>query len=105
MRNRMSSRHRGRFLLLAWLVGALAVWGGFPAGALAAVPLRPPGPGTPQGAPAARLVHVPILMYHYIRVNPNPHDKVGADLSVPPDRFAIEMQLLMQNGYHTISVA
>ncbi|MFL5733687.1 MAG: polysaccharide deacetylase family protein [Chloroflexia bacterium] len=44
-------------------------------------------------------------MYHYIRVNPNPHDKVGADLSVPPDRFAIEMQLLMQNGYHTISVA
>src|SRR5438874_1459077 len=57
-----------------------------------------------SGAPASRIVRVPILMYHYIRINPNPHDKVGADLSVPPEQFALQMQLLASNGFHTITV-
>lgn len=51
-----------------------------------------------------RYVRVPILMYHYIRVNPNPHDLVGADLSVSPQRFLQEMQLLAARGYHTITL-
>jgi len=29
-------------------------------------------------------VHVPILEYHYIRINPNPRDRLGFNLSVTP---------------------
>ncbi|MBF6615072.1 MAG: polysaccharide deacetylase family protein [Chloroflexi bacterium] len=52
---------------------------------------------------AAGPMRVPILMYHYIRVNPVARDKVGADLSVSPQRFSQEMQYLAANGYHTIT--
>ena len=52
----------------------------------------------------AHIVRVPILMYHYIRVNPNPRDRVGADLSVTPDNFAQQMRLLAAKGFHTVSM-
>src|SRR5215470_4484057 len=39
----------------------------------------------PPGRPAVR---VPILMYHYIRVNPDPADRLGFNLSVTPADFA-----------------
>lgn len=50
-------------------------------------------------------LRVPILIYHYIRVNPVPADKLGAWLSVPPQEFEKQMQYLAQNGYNTINVA
>src|SRR5439155_20017334 len=56
------------------------------------------------GPPPARIVLVPILMYHYIRVNPNTHDRLGADLSVRPDMFAQEMKLLATDGFHTMTI-
>ncbi|MHB8589556.1 MAG: polysaccharide deacetylase family protein [Candidatus Dormibacteraceae bacterium] len=54
----------------------------------------PPGPNA---------IRVPILMYHYIRVNPDPHDRLGFALSVTPSDFAAQMDWLARNGYHPIS--
>jgi len=48
---------------------------------------------------------VPILMYHYIRVNPNPKDRAGFILSVTPSDFAQQMALLDANGFHTVTMA
>jgi peptidoglycan/xylan/chitin deacetylase (PgdA/CDA1 family) len=55
----------------------------------------PPGPST---------IRVPILMYHYIRVNPNPYDRMGFNLSVTPADFAAQMDWLAHNGYHPITL-
>ena len=49
-------------------------------------------------------VSVPVLMYHYIRVNQNPNDKVGYNLSVTPDNFRAQMDYLATHGYHTVSL-
>ena len=57
----------------------------------------PPGDAIPAG-------HVPILMYHYIRINPNPRDAAGKDLSVTPDNFAQQMQWAHDHGFRTISL-
>ncbi len=57
------------------------------------VSLVPPGRGA---------VRVPVLMYHYIRVNPDPNDKVGFNLSVRPEDFARQMDWLAAAGYHPI---
>ncbi len=48
--------------------------------------------------------HVPILMHHYIRVNPDPKDRLGADLSVRPELFAAQMAWLASHGYHTVTL-
>ena len=70
---------------------------------VANVPLDEPGtesrPEVPAGRPA---VKVPILMYHYIRINPDPRDKLGFNLSVTPADFAAQMDWLQANGYHTV---
>lgn len=57
----------------------------------------PPGDAIPAG-------HVPILMYHYIRVNPNPRDAAGKVLSVTPDNFATQMQWAHDHGFRSISL-
>jgi len=49
-------------------------------------------------------VSVPVLMYHYIRVNPVASDSVGYNLSVTPENFAAQMDYLASHGYHTISL-
>jgi len=49
-------------------------------------------------------IQVPVLMYHYIRVNPDPKDKVGFDLSVTPDKFEEQMIWLRDNRYETLSL-
>jgi peptidoglycan/xylan/chitin deacetylase (PgdA/CDA1 family) len=54
----------------------------------------PPGPTS---------INVPILTYHYIRVNPDRYDRMGFALSVTPSDFAAQMDWLAQNGYHTIT--
>jgi peptidoglycan/xylan/chitin deacetylase (PgdA/CDA1 family) len=46
---------------------------------------------------------VPILMYHYIRWNPNPADHLGFGLSVTPANFAAQMNALERAGYEPIT--
>ena len=71
-----------------------------PTGALQATKLQKPlYPSRLIGAPA----QVPILMYHYIRVNPDPNDLVGVNLSVDPAVFAEQMQFLVDHGFQTIT--
>lgn len=48
---------------------------------------------------------IPVLMYHYIRVNPWPTDTVGAGLSTPPYMFAQELDYLQSKGYETVTLA
>src|SRR2546421_1687963 len=54
----------------------------------------PPGPAT----------YVPILLYHYIRINPVASDRVGFGLSTPPAAFRLQMQYLANHGFHVISL-
>ena len=62
----------------------------------AAPPVLPPGP---------RAARIPILIYHYIRVNPDPRDSLGFGLSVTPANFAAQMDWLAQNGYHPVTTS
>jgi peptidoglycan/xylan/chitin deacetylase (PgdA/CDA1 family) len=52
--------------------------------------------------PASPVTYVPILYYHYIRINPNPKDRVGFGLSTPPAAFRAQMQYLADHGFHVI---
>jgi peptidoglycan/xylan/chitin deacetylase (PgdA/CDA1 family) len=56
-------------------------------------------------APGPQAVRIPILIYHYIRVNPDSRDGLGYSLSVTPANFAAQMDWLAQNGYHTVTTA
>jgi peptidoglycan/xylan/chitin deacetylase (PgdA/CDA1 family) len=66
-----------------------------------------PTPTPNQGAagnaqPVDGTIRVPVLMYHYIRINPIASDGLGYGLSVTPADFAAQMQWLVTNGYHTV---
>ena len=66
-------------------------------------PLPPPNPD--QVVPSGRAqVRVPILEYHYIRVNANPRDRLGFNLSVTPPDFTAQMDWLKASGYHPIDL-
>jgi peptidoglycan/xylan/chitin deacetylase (PgdA/CDA1 family) len=54
--------------------------------------------------PAGPVTYVPILYYHYVRINPNPHDLVGFGLSTPPAAFRAQMQYLQDHAFHVISL-
>jgi len=54
--------------------------------------------------PAGPSTVIPILLYHYIRVNPVPTDRVGFNLSTPPAMFAAQMQYLDDHGFHVMSL-
>jgi peptidoglycan/xylan/chitin deacetylase (PgdA/CDA1 family) len=47
---------------------------------------------------------VPILMYHYIRINPVATDRAGFVLSVTPGDFARQMQFLATQGFTTVTM-
>ena len=50
-------------------------------------------------------LHVPILMYHYISVNPHaPGDPLRTRLSVPPAQFAQQLAYLHRAQYTTITL-
>src|SRR5919109_1859131 len=56
--------------------------------------------------PAGRdRIRVPILEYHYIRLNPNPADRLGFNLSVTPLDFWQQMDWLRSHGYHPVTMA
>jgi peptidoglycan/xylan/chitin deacetylase (PgdA/CDA1 family) len=68
---------------------------------------QPAEPSTPSGPaevvpPGRSPVRVPILMYHYIRINPDPRDRLGFNLSVTPSDFKLQMDWLRDNGYHPV---
>jgi peptidoglycan/xylan/chitin deacetylase (PgdA/CDA1 family) len=71
----------------------------------ALAPVVTPTPPVGIEGLAARKDGVPILMYHYIRVNPVASDRAGFILSVTPADFALQMQLLAENGFHTVTMA
>jgi peptidoglycan/xylan/chitin deacetylase (PgdA/CDA1 family) len=50
-------------------------------------------------------VTIPILEYHYIRVNPNPSDRLGFNLSVTPSDFSAQLDWLVAHGYHAVTAA
>jgi peptidoglycan/xylan/chitin deacetylase (PgdA/CDA1 family) len=50
-------------------------------------------------------IKVPILMYHYIRINPDSRDLLGFALSVTPADFAAQMDWLANNGFHPVTPA
>jgi peptidoglycan/xylan/chitin deacetylase (PgdA/CDA1 family) len=54
--------------------------------------------------PTGPVTYVPILYYHYIRINPNPRDRVGFGLSTPPAAFRVQMQYLADHGFHVVSL-
>jgi peptidoglycan/xylan/chitin deacetylase (PgdA/CDA1 family) len=54
--------------------------------------------------PSGPVTYVPILYYHYIRINPNPRDRAGFSLSTPPAMFQSQMQYLANHGFHVISL-
>src|SRR5215472_2365357 len=67
-------------------------------------PAEPSAPPEPTGIvpPGRSSVRVPILMYHYIRVNPDPRDWLGFNLSVTPADFAQQMDWLAEHAYHPV---
>ncbi len=48
--------------------------------------------------------YVPVLMYHYIRVNPNPRDRTGFSLSVTPAMFHAQMDYLARNHFRVVGL-
>ncbi len=75
-----------------------------PAPELSATPTPTPRPNWGPPPPATG-VTVPILMYHYVRVNPDPRDQLGFGLSVTPANFAQQMDALASAGIHPITMA
>lgn len=83
------------------------------------VAARPPGappeaatPSSPSSVKPAPVVGeaqpsrgVPILMYHYIRVNPIPSDVAGYNLSVTPSDFAAQMDFLARHGFTAVTMS
>ncbi len=51
-----------------------------------------------------KMIHLPILMYHYVRTVTDQHDPVGIDLSVPANAFEEQMKHLSNAGYTTITL-
>ena len=62
---------------------------------------RPPDPRQAIGPH----VTIPVLLYHYVRVNPVATDEVGFNLSVTPVHFAQQMAFLHATGAHVLSLA
>lgn len=59
----------------------------------------------PASAASTSWTYVPVLMYHYIRVNPDPRDRVGFALSVTPAAFHQQMDYLARNHFHVIPLS
>src|SRR5438105_2613766 len=62
-------------------------------GRLALLPSLTPAP-TEVIPPGRAAINVPILMYHYIRANPNAWDRMGFGLSVTPGDFEAQVAWL-----------
>jgi peptidoglycan/xylan/chitin deacetylase (PgdA/CDA1 family) len=59
----------------------------------------------PAEASSTSWTYVPVLMYHYIRVNPDPRDRTGFALSVTPAAFHSQMDYLARNHFNVIPLS
>jgi peptidoglycan/xylan/chitin deacetylase (PgdA/CDA1 family) len=59
----------------------------------------------PASAASTSWTYVPVLMYHYIRINPDPRDRVGFALSVTPSAFHAQMDYLARNHFNVIPLS
>lgn len=75
-----------------------------PAALVHTVPM-PPLPSGPPVAASGGCIGVPILYYHYIRVNPDARDQLGFQLSVTPTNFQAQMDWLRIAGGHPVTLA
>jgi peptidoglycan/xylan/chitin deacetylase (PgdA/CDA1 family) len=64
-----------------------------------------PLPPTPTYPPPPEVVHVPILMYHYVSELPEDADVYRRDLTVIPAHFEEQLQYLQVQGYQSILLA
>lgn len=67
-------------------------------------------PGDLLNVPLARLnqpriLRVPSLMFHYLRIVDPKKDLLGFGLSIYPDNFVKFLDWIQENGYHTVTVA
>jgi peptidoglycan/xylan/chitin deacetylase (PgdA/CDA1 family) len=68
--------------------------------------VQPPRAAPSLLPPGRSPLQVPILMYHYIRVPPDPAtDRLGWGLSTSPDDFRIQMDYLQQRGFHPVTLS
>lgn len=51
-----------------------------------------------------RRIYAPILMYHYVENLPEDADELRTNLTVTPENFQRQMQLLKEQGYTTITL-
>ena len=82
------------------MIGSRAKLGTAPGPQLVVAELSPKKAPVPSGP----VTYVPILYYHYIRINPSPRDRLGFSLSTPPAMFRGQMQYLADHGFHVISL-
>lgn len=74
-----------------------------PATATPSGPTATPNQGAAGNAqPVDGVIRVPVLMYHYIRINPVVSDRLGYNLSVTPADFAAQMEWIVTNGFHAV---
>ncbi len=74
-----------------------------PATATPSGPTATPNQGAAGNAqPVDGVIRVPVLMYHYIRINPVASDRLGYGLSVTPADFAAQMEWIVKNGFHAV---
>jgi len=57
-------------------------------------------PATGSGSPP----RVPVLMYHYVRNNPEPTDRIGYGLSIEPVLFRAHVAFLAERGFTSMTV-
>ena len=70
-----------------------------------ATPILTPVPELPPAWDGvARRADVPILMYHYISKPPTANDRLRYGLSVVPEMFQAQLQLLQEQGFTTITL-
>ena len=50
-------------------------------------------------------LYCPVLMYHYISDAPQDAPATLVDLTVPPEKFASHLDILLENGFTTVTMA
>jgi len=65
---------------------------------------KPVTPAKPTASESLQNVQIPILMYHYVRTVDDPTDTAGITLSVTPERFAQQLDLIADRGYTTTTL-
>jgi len=68
-------------------------------------PIAPTTPSPQLAVTTNHCVNVPIVYYHYIRVDTNPRDTLGQQLSVTPQKFQAQMDWLREAGVHPVTLA